>query len=280
MSSLSDSASPRRSQEFRPSQVRFAGGNHSPPPSREPSDYGRSPNENRRRHSMASTYSTADITDSYFVDPPPEEPTQDEQERLSDVPVNAGANSTDKRASDMTLTNGASTVTKADRGSLSYAAPPPPRRAASHDSYSRRPSNSRNPSTNLQMARSQSRDVESGRRKQHGGFLSHVKDSFAHFAQDQELPSAPNSRQPSRNISRRNSWASGYEARIEQQGRHLDNFELSQVINADTDDTYLIDENDSEGLRHRKRGQGKTQRDGEEPKIHWHEFDDHGRRKT
>lgn len=226
---------------------------------------------------MGSMYSTADITDSYFDDAPAE-PSQDKQDPFRDIILNPEVDgSSDKRASDMTLTDRASTRTKQQPSSF-YAAPPPPlRRAASHDSYSRRPSNSRYPS-NLQMARSQSRDVESGRRRQHGGFLSHVKDSLMHFAQDQELPSAPNSRQPSRNISRRNSWASGYEARIEQQGRELDNFERSQVINADTDDTYLIDEN--EGLRNRKRGQGKAGKDEEHPKINWHEFDDNGRRKT
>ena len=109
------------------------------------------------------------------------------------------------------------------------------------------------------LEREGSRARDNGRDRR--GILGQLKESFKNLTYDQELGLTSNSRavsrEPSQNHSRRNSWSGPQSTKRDAREsmpdpfEGMNNFERSQAINFDAEETYLIDENDHERLRHR-----------------------------
>ena len=87
--------------------------------------------------------------------------------------------------------------------------------------------------------RSEARSSEEAEEGEDTGYFSRFKKSFNRLARE-EIPSLEGT------ASRQTSIASGPDE------EHLDNFERSQAINEDAEDTYLIDESDNRGLHLRE----------------------------
>lgn len=191
----------------------------------------------------------------------------------------------EKRASDQTLTDYRSQLQNQDhsydldKGASQVSSPQPnpePRRprAKSMDSFTYGKltggASRQNPISRADHYNGLGgRDLErEGSRANYGndnrrGILGQLKDSLKSIARDQDFGSVPNSRalsrDPSQYISRRNSWSGSQGPRTatrESQPDPLEGmniFERSQALNDDVEETYLIDENDHEGFRHRLR---------------------------
>ncbi|KAI5123301.1 hypothetical protein M0805_009322 [Coniferiporia weirii] len=197
----------------------------------------------------AGRYPSTDIVDQHAFDLYSQPETQGAPNRFSAVPFYPGRANDEKYPPPNRAPDGKGAGRDDDLG--------PRKRGDSFDSYAydqhrRRSSGMPMPSLDYysnQDATPQARPDNGNASEGYSGagFFGHVKDTLSRAMRDPDSLSAPSSRTMSRNVSRQNSSSTTHD-RSPEKADKLDNFERSQCINADVEDTYLIDE----GLRRRR----------------------------